>query len=124
MEWTFSNDSPIYLQIADKIRIAVISGELAAGEKIAGVRELALDYGVNPNTVQRGLSILEGENLLVAKSTSGRYVTESTELIKRTRHNVLVSKAAGFLSEMAALGAGYDAAIGYLRLAEGNKNEQ
>lgn len=118
MKWKLDNSMPIYLQIADAFRVAVVSGRLKTGEKLPGVREIALDAGVNPNTVQRGLSILEGEKLLEARSTSGWYVTVSDEHIAAVRRHMLETKAAEYIKEMKALGARADEAINFLKLAE------
>ena len=55
MDKLLNENLPIYMQIMDKIRAAIVSGELAAGAKVASVRELAEDFGVNPNTMQLSL---------------------------------------------------------------------
>ena len=57
----FDANTPIYLQIMDDFKKRMIKGEWSQNKKIASVRELAVDYGVNPNTIQRSLSELERE---------------------------------------------------------------
>ena len=49
----FSDPKGIYQQIADQIRERVLQGEWQAGERIPSIRELAIDLGVNPNTVTK-----------------------------------------------------------------------
>lgn len=56
MSWNFSNDVPIYLQIMEHFKVQIASGKLEVGDKIPPVRELALEAGVNPNTMQKALS--------------------------------------------------------------------
>ena len=58
MSWNFSNDVPIYLQIMEHFKVQIASGKLEVGDKIPPVRELALEAGVNPNTMQKALSEL------------------------------------------------------------------
>ena len=53
MEWHFDDNMPIYTQLVYQIKFAIVSGELSPGERMAGVRDLAADAGVNPNTMQR-----------------------------------------------------------------------
>ena len=64
MNWKFSGDRPVYQQICELIRGAVLTGELKPGPRIPSVREIAAQAQVNPNTVQRALSELEREALL------------------------------------------------------------
>ena len=56
MDWNFRNDQPIYSQLIQRLTEAIVSGVYAPGEKLPSVRELALEAGVNPNTVQRSLT--------------------------------------------------------------------
>ena len=89
MNWRFSGDRPVYQQIMSLIRGAVLRGELFPGGKIPSVRELAAEAQVNPNTMQRAMSELEREGLLVSGGTSGRTVTEDGEVLKQLRGRTL-----------------------------------
>ena len=75
MEWKFTGDRPVYQQIMEAVNGAVLKGELKPGQKVPSVRDLAAAAKVNPNTMQRALTELEREGLLVGCGTSGRYVT-------------------------------------------------
>ena len=81
----FNNDIPIYLQLAEKIKIDIFSGRLKSGDKLSSVRELALRYQVNPNTIQRALSELESTELIYTDRTNGKYVTDDNKLIAKYR---------------------------------------
>ena len=59
MEWNFKADLPIYSQLVQQIKLAIVSGIYLPGERLASVRELATEAGVNPNTMQRALQELE-----------------------------------------------------------------
>lgn len=89
MNWKFSGDRPVYQQIMALIRGAILRGELPPGGKIPSVRELAAEAQVNPNTMQRAMSELEREGLLVSGGTSGRTVTEDGEILKQLRDRTL-----------------------------------
>ena len=64
MGWSFQNDLPIYTQLVDAIKFSIVSGELLPGARMSTVRDLALEAGVNPNTMQRALQQLEREDKL------------------------------------------------------------
>ncbi len=104
MDKVLNDNLPIYMQIMEKIRAAVVSGELAAGQKVASVRELAEEFGVNPNTMQRALSELEREGLLISERTSGRFVTKDTEIIDKVRKEAAERIVREFLQKMRSLG--------------------
>lgn len=87
MAWIFQGDLPVYLQIASKIRADIIRGKYSAEEQIPSVRQLAFDAAVNPNTMQRALTQLESEGLLIAKGTVGRFVTEDSAVLEKARYN-------------------------------------
>ena len=89
MDWKFSADRPVYQQIVSIIRAGILTGELPPGEKIPSVRDLAAEAQVNPNTMQRALTELEREGLLVSGGTSGRTVTEDPEVLEKMRERTL-----------------------------------
>lgn len=89
MNWKFAGDRPVYQQIMENIRGAVLRGELPPGGRVPSVRELAMQAQVNPNTMQRALTELEREGLLVGGGTSGRTVTKDEEVLARMRQEVL-----------------------------------
>lgn len=100
----FQPNIPIYLQIMDDIKLQIISGRLQPGDKLASVREQAMQYGVNPNTMQKALSELEWAQLLYTMRTSGRYVTEDAALIARLREQLAQERIVQFLNELRQLG--------------------
>ena len=89
MNWKFAGDRPVYQQIMENIRGAVLRGELPPGGKIPSVRDLAAAAQVNPNTMQRAMTELEREGLLVSGGTSGRTVTENPQVLQEMRERIL-----------------------------------
>ena len=104
MTWVFENDQPIYTQLVDQIKVAIVSGELPPGARMPAVRELSLEAGVNPNTMQRAMQQLEREGLVYAQRSAGRFVTEDTAVIRRVREAMAAEKVRRFREAMAALG--------------------
>ena len=72
----FNEPRGIYLQIADQIRDRILQGEWGAGERIPSIRELAIELGVNPNTVTRSYQELLAWGVVVNQRGRGYFVTE------------------------------------------------
>lgn len=104
MAFEFNDNKPIYIQIVDILKIKIISGELEAGSKLKSVRDLALDFEVNPNTMQRALSELEREKLMYSQRTSGRFVTDDIDTIVHLREEMARIEIAELYSMLIKLG--------------------
>lgn len=104
MSWKFQGNLPVYLQIASKIRADIISGKYSAEEQIPSVRQLAFEAAVNPNTMQRALTQLETEGLLISKGTIGRFVTENEEILQSARYSAADELIHSFLSGCREMG--------------------
>ncbi|MEE1239674.1 MAG: GntR family transcriptional regulator [Acutalibacteraceae bacterium] len=104
MSWSFSNDKPIFQQLVDIITLKIISGEYGAGSKLEAVRELAVVAGVNPNTMQRALTQIEGTGLIFTKRGDGRYVTEDEEKITAAKNAYVAERVRLFIESVKALG--------------------
>ena len=121
MQWHFCADQPIYTQIIDQITRAILSGVFAPGERLPAVRELAMQAGVNPNTMQRAMAQLESTDLIYAQRTAGRFVTEDDQIIAAARDDLAAKRITEFLHSMAELG--YDAAQVQQLLLQQNRQE-
>lgn len=104
MSWDFADGSPIWRQIAARIKSDVAGGRLAPGDKIASVRDLAVQAGVNPNTMQRALAQLEQEGILHTERTSGRYVTEDAAVLDALRGQLASGIIADLYRRLRAIG--------------------
>jgi GntR family transcriptional regulator len=74
-----TNDSrPIYVQIVDEVRRALVVGDLAADDPLPSVRRLATDLRINPNTVSQAYRELEREGVVEVRRGQGTYVVKAT----------------------------------------------
>ncbi len=112
--WSLDSDRPIYVQLVERLQIQIVSGQYAPGQKLPSVRELAAAAAVNPNTMQKAFAELEGSGLVVTQSTSGRMVTEDSDLIRNTRKRMAIQKAGQFFSGMKELGFAKEEAMALL----------
>lgn len=121
----YDNKTPIYMQIITEMKMRMVSGKLAAGEKIPSVRELAQEFEVNPNTMQRALSEMERENLLYTERTSGRFVTTDEGIIMTLRNKLAEQELQKFMGYMEQIGYSKKEIIQKIELwqKEGENNE-
>jgi GntR family transcriptional regulator len=97
--------TPIYAQIADRIRVAVASGELSPGEGLPSVRALATKLRVNPATVVQAYRDLERDAIVEMRQGAGTFVaTVGTETRSRERANAARRIVQQMLNEAARLG--------------------
>jgi DNA-binding transcriptional regulator YhcF (GntR family) len=68
--------TPVYRQIVDGLRVALVNGELAPGDPLPSVRRLALDIGVHFNTVAQAYRELAREGWLQISGRGGAQVKE------------------------------------------------
>ena len=108
MEWNFENDRPIYIQLVEKLKLAIVAGEYPAGERLPSVRDLAIEIKANPNTVQRALVDLEQTGLIYTQRTNGKFVTEDKELVQKIREELAKETFSKFQENMKQLGFGED----------------
>ncbi len=97
--------TPIYAQIAERIRIAVASGELTPGDPLPSVRALAMQLRVNPATVVQAYRDLELEKLVEMRQGSGTFIADiSADTRVRERHAAAKRLVRELLADAARLG--------------------
>ena len=99
----FESTKPIYLQIMDLIKKEIATGKLPPGSQMASVRELAMQYQVNPNTVQRALSELEREGLVKSDRTIGRFINDQGEMVKALKNQMIEEVIGDFIKKTSEL---------------------
>ena len=104
MAWELDSKRSIYGQLVEVILRRIVTGVYPAGSKLESVRDLAQEAGVNPNTMQRALQELENLGIINTQRTSGKYVTEDTEMIDGKRNELAEDLIKKLLQEMKDLG--------------------
>lgn len=111
MSWELQSDRPIYTQLLTELKRRIVAGMYKPGDKLMPVRELAQEAQVNPNTMQRALAELERQGLVYAVRTTGRFITEDEELIRKAKNEIASSHVKSYTNEMKALGYSQDEMI-------------
>ncbi|MCH5325035.1 MAG: GntR family transcriptional regulator [Eubacterium sp.] len=65
---------PIYEQLEARITELIVSGEMKEDERLPTVRDVAREFAVNPNTVQKTYQLLEQRGLIYSIPSKGSYV--------------------------------------------------
>lgn len=69
-----TDDRPMYVQIMDEVRAAIIVGVVEQDDPLPSVRQLAADIRVNPNTIKRAYRELERDGVIYVRRGKGTYV--------------------------------------------------
>ncbi|MBW3111906.1 MULTISPECIES: GntR family transcriptional regulator [Bacillaceae] len=100
----YTASKPIYIQIADRIIREIVRNELSPGDKLPSVREMAVQSGVNPNTIQRTYSELERMDIVETRRGQGTFVTEREEVLTVLNEKVQREVIESFIRNMKELG--------------------
>lgn len=79
-----SSGVPIYLQLMEQVRHGIETGALRPGEQLPGIRPLAEQLVINPNTVAKAYRELEHEGVIELRHGAGAFVSASARVKKQT----------------------------------------
>jgi GntR family transcriptional regulator len=81
-----SSGVPIYLQLMEQVKHAIETGALRPGEQLPGIRPLAEELVINPNTVAKAYRELEHEGVIELRHGAGAFVAAGARPRKLTEH--------------------------------------
>lgn len=100
-----SSEEPIYQQIKEQIKDAILYGQLAEGEQLPSIRVLANDLRVSVLTTRRVYDELEAEGFIVSRAGKGSFVaTENYEMLRESKRHFVEGKLAEALAAAKSLG--------------------
>jgi GntR family transcriptional regulator len=111
LEIDFRSGIPIYLQVVERIKERLASGQLKPGDQLPTVRSLASDLRVNFNTVARAYRIMDEAGIISTQQGRGTYILEMPppEIIGSMREKALEDLTQRFIADAERLGAAPDA---------------
>jgi len=106
MTFEWKEDQPIYRQLRDKVVEAIIDGSLAEGEAIPSVRQVAVDFQINPLTAQKAYAELVTDGLVEKRRGLGMFVMEGAraKLLSNERDQFLNEEWPAITARIKALG--------------------
>lgn len=103
-EWTFNEESPIYIQLAHKFRYSILSGRLLPGENIPSIRSMADTLHLNVNTVARSYRLINQGGLISTNRNKRYIVTLDSTLVNRKRIQEVQLLCRNYIRVMGELG--------------------
>ena len=107
----FKANQPIYLQVIDDIRRKLVTGAISPGQKLTSVRELAMNYQINPNTAARVYKEMELMGMCYTKRGLGTFITDDSKVIDGIRKDMAAEYLDTFVNGMHSLGYDIDEVI-------------
>jgi GntR family transcriptional regulator len=105
-----ASPTSVYRQIADQIRELLVAGEFQPGERLPTVRQLALDLGINHNTIAEAYRTLANEGWLrlerargavvLSRDTPGASKQTERQFARRLRELIAEVRAAGVTAKV------------------------
>lgn len=122
MVFRFSDDKPLYIQIAEQLEDAIFTGAYPEETQIPSTTDLSVSLQINPATVLKGMNILVAENIIYKKRGLGMYVsTGATERIRKKRQeNFYENFISPLVSEAQKLGLNKDEINALIERGYGN----
>lgn len=108
MAKNYSSSKPIYMQIAEQIFKQLVRGELKQGEKLPSVREMAIQTGVNPNTIQRTYSEMERMGIVETRRGQGTFLAENNQIVHRLKEQMKTEATEEYVNQLKELGLTYE----------------
>jgi GntR family transcriptional regulator len=100
----YQSRTPIYEQIVQEVERYVALGILKPEEQMPSIRDMATELGINPNTVKKAYSILEGKGVIVTLSTKGTYIAYDIKKIVEEKVNSKIEELNVIIGELEKLG--------------------
>ena len=106
----FKSHQPIYLQIYYHICEMILNGKYKIGDKIMSVREMAIEVGVNPNTVRRSYELLQSKDIIINKRGIGFNVSENAKeiILEEQKKHFIEEELPDIVKKLKMLGISID----------------
>ncbi|MBP3319349.1 MAG: GntR family transcriptional regulator [Ruminiclostridium sp.] len=83
----FQGETPIFLQLAEQLEEAILSGAYPEGSQVPSITEYAATYKINPATANKGINLLVSAGLLYKKRGIGMFVAEGAQAALRKKRS-------------------------------------
>lgn len=103
-EWKFDKKTPIYIQLYQKIKYGILSGQLPPGETVPSIRQMADILYINTNTAARSYRLLVQDGLIELHRGKKYMTTSNSDFIHAERTQEAKNLYSIYLRNMKALG--------------------
>ena len=95
---------PVYEQIKQAVKLAIISGYLQENDQLMSIRELGTRLQIHPNTISKVYYQLESEGFVYSRQGTGYFVKIDPEKVQKEKHEVLRKVTQEYISKVTRLG--------------------
>ena len=114
---------PLYLQIMDEVRRAIVVGALRAEDPLPSVRELAAELVVNPRTVSQAYQELEREGIIYVRRGQGTFVSPTARRGAGERRSLAMAVAKRALQDARRNGLAADELVAMIQKLAAKEDE-
>lgn len=100
----YKDRMPIYEQIVREIERFVALGVYEENMKMPSIRQMAIELGINPNTVKKAYTILENKGVISTISTKGTFISNNTKSVVNDKINNGIIEIKQKIEELEKLG--------------------
>ncbi len=106
MRLNFESEKPIFMQLADGLEDAILSGAFKEESQIPSVAELSVSLKINPATALKGVNVLVDSGIVYKKRGLGMFVAEGAteKLHTKRQEQFFESYVSGLIAEAKRLG--------------------
>ncbi len=77
IEINIDDETPLFTQLIEQIKNAVLSGVISAGDPLPSIRQLANDLDLNNKTVAKAYKLLERDEVIITRGYRGTFIHEN-----------------------------------------------
>ncbi|HOA56106.1 MAG: GntR family transcriptional regulator [Acetivibrionales bacterium] len=124
MKLDFSNEKPIYLQIAESIEDDIIRGVIEEETQIPSTNQMAVIYKINPATAGKGINLLVDRGILYKRRGIGMFVAGGArkKILEERKSSFYSNYIVTLLDEARNLGIGIEELIDMIR--KGDRSDE
>ena len=105
MNVTFNSRDPVYVQIVRYFKQQIAKGTYVVGQEIPSRRELAQQFQINPNTVQRAYKEMEEQQLIYTDGNLPSCITKDEQVLRNVRHELMQEAVQTFIQSVKSINA-------------------
>ncbi|PEJ58313.1 GntR family transcriptional regulator [Bacillus sp. AFS002410] len=100
MEFIVNNREPVYLQVVRHFKQQIAKRLLEAGQEIPSRRELAVQFNINPNTVQKAYKEMEEQGLITTERNFPSKITTDIQVLNGVRNELIMEAVNEFVDSI------------------------
>ncbi|MEE6451292.1 GntR family transcriptional regulator [Gottfriedia acidiceleris] len=100
MEFIVNNREPVYLQVVRHFKQQIAKRLLEAGQEIPSRRELAVQFNINPNTVQKAYKEMEEQGLITTERNFPSKITTDIKVLNGVRNELIMEAVNEFVDSI------------------------